>query len=56
MRVARAIIGTAFIVIGSLAIADQGSGGGVWWLVAAMAAAAGLAGLVSAARPEHSSD
>ena len=48
MRVAQAIVGIALIVIGALAIADQGSGGGVWWLVAGLAAAAGVAGLVSA--------
>lgn len=56
MRSARALIGIALIVIGALTIADQGSGGGVWWLVAGLAATAGIAGLLSAARPESSTN
>ncbi len=53
MRVAQAIIGAALVVIGAVAIADRSSGDGVWWLVAGLAAAAGLAGLVSASRPQN---
>ena len=52
MRVAQAIIGAALVIIGAFAIADRSTGGGVWWLVAGLAAAAGVAGLVSASRPD----
>lgn len=52
MRTARAIVGFALIIIGAVAIADQASGGEVWWLVAGLAAAAGVGGLVSTARPQ----
>lgn len=51
MRAARAIIGLALIVIGIFAIADAENGGNAWWLVAGLAAAAGIAGLLSATRP-----
>ena len=53
MRGAHVIIGAALVVIGVFAIADRSTGGGIWWLVAGLAAAAGLAGLVSASRPDE---
>ncbi len=53
MRLAPIIVGVALIFIGSFAIAGQGDGGAVWWLVAGLAGAAGCAGLLSAVRPER---
>lgn len=54
MRFARAIVGIAFMIIGTVAIADQGSDDSAWWLLAILAAAAGVAGLITAIRPGDS--
>ena len=55
MRAAQAIIGIALAVIGTVVIANPSADGTVWWLVAGLAAAAGLAGLLSAAKPAETS-
>ena len=54
MRTARAIVGLALMIIGSIAIADQSDGDAVWWLLALLAAAGGVAGLITALRPGSS--
>lgn len=51
MRIARLIIGLTLIVIGIFAAVGDGSTDLGWWLVAALAAGLGAAGLASALRP-----